>query len=70
MPACTKHAYRTRVAAALALRRIKARRPTRGETGIYPCGNCHAWHLTSNPAAADNRWTRAARGRLAPAARM
>lgn len=57
MPACNKHSYPTPIAAALVLRRIKMRKPARGEVGIHPCRVCHAWHLTSKADAARNRWT-------------
>lgn len=65
MPACAKLPYPTPVAAARALRGIRATSPTRGEVGLHPCSACHAWHLTSAPSAARNRWTREALGRLA-----
>jgi hypothetical protein len=64
MPACQKHPYPTSIAAALVLRRIQADQ-RRGEVGIHPCFSGHdAWHLTSDPAAARNRWTRDALRKL------
>lgn len=57
MPACTKRQYPSVAAAALALRRIRADHPERGEVGIHPCSDCRAFHLTSDGGAARNRWT-------------
>lgn len=60
MPACQKRPYPTPARAARVLHRIRSEHPERGEVGIHPCQACHAWHLTSAPAAAHNRWTIAA----------
>ena len=66
MPACIKRPFPTAVAAALALRQIQAANPNRSEVGVHPCFAGHnAWHLTSNAAAARNRWTLSALAKLA-----
>jgi len=66
MSACIKRSFPTAVAAALALRKIQAAHPDRGEVGVHPCFTGHnAWHLTSNAAAAHNRWTVSALAKLA-----
>lgn len=65
MPACTKRRYRTALAAGLVLRRMMSVHPERGEKGIHPCQRCHAFHLTSAPSAARNRWAMAAIAALA-----
>ena len=64
--ACSKRSYAGAVSAALALRRIQAAHPGHGEVGVHPCFAGHkAWHLTSQAAAAHNRWTTSALAKLA-----
>ena len=65
MPACQKRPYPTPTSAARVLRRIRTEHPARGEVGIHPCRTCHAWHLTSDRAAAGKRWTATALAKLA-----
>ena len=52
-------------AAALALRAIQRKTTARGGTapqGLYPCADCHCWHLTSRPITGNHWWVK----RLAP----
>lgn len=57
MTGCGKHRYRDRVAALLALAKIRAadssRRP-KTEQRAYRCPDCGGWHLTSK---ATRRYT-------------
>jgi hypothetical protein len=63
--ACSKRSYPSAISAALALRKIQTAHPGRGEVGVHPCFAGHrAWHLTSQPAAAHNRWTVSALAKL------
>jgi len=64
--ACSKRSYPSAFSAALALRKLQAAHPGRGEVGVHPCFAGHgAWHLTSQPAAARSRWTTSALAKLA-----
>lgn len=65
MHACTKIPYPTIYAAALALRRLRSSSNRRREVGIHPCPQCAAFHLTSAPSSARNRWTTLAMAAIA-----
>lgn len=61
MTGCTKIPYRNMTAAALALRAIQRKTAARGGSapqGLYPCVQCHAWHLTSKPIAGHPWWVK------------
>lgn len=48
---CTKHRYRDKLGAEIALSSTNAKRSkgNRNECRIYRCPRCKGWHLTSSP---------------------
>lgn len=67
---CTKHSYARIFDAGRALLVITEQpRPGREECGVYRCPHCHALHLTSDRASANNKWTKRALAAASPTRR-
>ena len=58
MQTCHKISFTLRAAKRALIKIWASNNPTRQEIAVYPCQQCHAFHLTSDKTSASNKWTR------------